>query len=70
MVSPLVAGLRGAEIHPAETLKRAAYSDERGCRKRSDESAQITKKLVCKPRANCLNPKESRKSHRLRPLSF
>jgi len=59
MISPLFAGLRAAEIHPAETLKPAAYSDESFCRKRTDGSAQIIKTPACKPRANCLNPKES-----------
>jgi hypothetical protein len=59
MISPLFVGLRGAEIHPAETVKLAAYSDESVCRKRADGSAQIVKTPACKPRANCLNPKES-----------
>jgi hypothetical protein len=59
MISPLFAGLHGAEIHPAETRKKAAYSDESSRRKRTDASAQIIKTSACKPRANCLNPKES-----------
>jgi hypothetical protein len=58
MLSPLIAGLRDAEIHPAGTLKRAAYSDESSHRKLSSGGAD-RQKPACKPRANCLNPKES-----------
>jgi hypothetical protein len=44
MISPLIAGLRDAEIHPAATFnKKAAYSDASSRRKRSKRMHRSSK---------------------------
>jgi len=51
--------LRPAEIHAVtmRVFKTSAYSDDGYRRKQSGSNASHPKK-TCKPRANCLKPKE------------
>jgi hypothetical protein len=48
---------------------KAAYSDDSFHRKRSSGSAD-RQKPACKPRANCLKPKEIRRSRQLQHQVF
>jgi hypothetical protein len=51
--------LRAAEIHanPMRAFKTSAYSDDGYRRKQSGSNAGHPR-TTCKPRANCLKPKE------------
>jgi hypothetical protein len=55
---------RRREIHLAETLNKAAYSDARSRCKQSSGCADRQKR-ACKRRANCLNPKRKLKTARV-----
>jgi hypothetical protein len=67
--SHLIAGLCQTEIHSASTPGKPAYSDDGFRRKRSRICADRQKPL-CKPRANCLKPKEIGRPRQLQHQVF
>jgi hypothetical protein len=60
MTVPPIGGVRAAEIHanPIRAFRPEAYSDAGRRRKQSGRKRGRHRTKTCKPRANCLKPKE------------